>query len=94
MSKKLLLGTFSPHLAPFCQVGLSEAQQRWHGLVVGKSGAGKSRFLQSVALGYIQQSLSPYQNRSLLLAWPDAGRSASRSGLLDPQEPGGFWFLP
>jgi hypothetical protein len=53
---KLMLGTVSPHWG-FATLGLSESQQRWHGLVVGKSGAGKSRLLQAVFQGYVQRSL-------------------------------------
>jgi predicted GTPase len=46
VSQNLLLGTRSPHLMPFCEYSLTPKQQRWHGLIVGKSGAGKSKLLQ------------------------------------------------
>jgi hypothetical protein len=57
MSRKLPLGTYSPHLLPFCQLGLSESQQRWHGLIVGKSGAGKSKLLQHLFQSQVYASL-------------------------------------
>jgi hypothetical protein len=55
--RKLTLGTVSPHLS-FTTFDLNEAEQRYHGLVVGKSGAGKSKFLQSVFQSYVQRSLA------------------------------------
>jgi hypothetical protein len=52
----LELGTHSPHL-PFTGLRLSVAEQRFHGLIVGKSGAGKSKLLQHMMLSHIRRSL-------------------------------------
>src|SRR3954447_7285910 len=61
LSKKthpsLLLGTHPPHFGLFNDVTLSPAAQRYHGLIVGKSGSGKSKLLQHLMLSQIQNSL-------------------------------------
>lgn len=55
-SSHLHLGTHAPHL-PFCDVRLNQAEQRYHGLIVGKSGSGKSKLLQHLMLERIDHSL-------------------------------------
>src|SRR4051812_34092033 len=52
----LVLGTHSPHFG-FNTVSLNPAAQRYHGLIVGKSGSGKSKLLQHLMLSQIQNSL-------------------------------------
>ena len=52
----LLLGTHAPHFR-FNSVSLTPAAQRYHGLIVGKSGSGKSKLLQHLMLAHIQNSL-------------------------------------
>src|SRR6266496_1145046 len=54
---KLTLGTFPPHL-PFNKLQLSAKEQALHAMVVGATGAGKSKWLQSVFLGHLKNSLS------------------------------------
>lgn len=52
----LLLGTHAPYFG-FNTVSLTPAAQRYHGLIVGKSGSGKSKLLQHLMLAQIQNSL-------------------------------------
>lgn len=54
----LTLGTYAPHLHPFTTVTLTPAAARYHGLIVGKSGSGKSKLLQHLMLSHIRASLS------------------------------------
>jgi energy-coupling factor transporter ATP-binding protein EcfA2 len=53
---KVTLGSFPPHFF-FNRLQLTEHEQRYHGLVVGKSGSGKSKLLQWIMQSYIQHSL-------------------------------------
>lgn len=55
-SPKLTLGTFPPHLS-FNRLQLNTREQAYHGLVVGKSGSGKSKLLQWIMDSYIRNSL-------------------------------------
>ena len=52
----LKLGSFSPHL-PFSSFSLKGPELRYHGLLVGKSGAGKSKLIEHLMLSYISRSL-------------------------------------
>src|SRR3954452_14151755 len=52
----LLLGTHAPYLG-FNTVSLTPAAQRYHGLIVGKSGSGKSKLLQHLMVSQINNSL-------------------------------------
>jgi hypothetical protein len=52
----LTLGTYSPHFG-FNAVRLTPAAERYHGLIVGKSGSGKSKLLQHLMLSHIRASL-------------------------------------
>jgi hypothetical protein len=52
----LVLGTHAPHFS-FNTVSLNPAAQRYHGLIVGKSGSGKSKLLQHLMLARINNSL-------------------------------------
>src|SRR3954447_726993 len=53
----LLLGTHPPHVSFFNDVSLTPSAQRYHGLIVGKSGSGKSKLLQHLMLSQINNSL-------------------------------------
>src|SRR5215212_9368291 len=53
----LLLGTYAPHFG-FNTVSLTPSAQRYHGLIVGKSGSGKSKLLQHLMLAQIKASLT------------------------------------
>src|SRR6266536_5382665 len=52
----LVLGTYPPHFA-FNTISLTPSAQRFHGLIVGKSGSGKSKLLQHIMLSQIKASL-------------------------------------
>src|SRR5436305_70350 len=54
----LFLGTHPPHFGLFNDVTLTPAEQRYHGLIVGTSGAGKSKLLQHLMLAQIRNSLN------------------------------------
>src|SRR5690349_10937754 len=63
--RAIALGSFTPHLFSFNQVKLAGPELRYHGLIVGKSGSGKSKLLQHLMQSFIAQSLteSPWLGR-------------------------------